>query len=86
MIIALKKEKEEANNMSKAIQQLSERNEEMGQLRSSLEEQVAILRREVKAKREGPLTEMWCFGLVTCSVTNYCRFTNSQNCTKKGIG
>ncbi|KAF9113692.1 kinetochore-associated Ndc80 complex subunit spc25 [Mortierella sp. AM989] len=54
---ALKKEKEEANNMSKAIQQLSERNEEMGQLRSSLEEQVAILRREVKAKREAKIAQ-----------------------------
>ncbi|KAF9351344.1 kinetochore-associated Ndc80 complex subunit spc25 [Mortierella sp. AD094] len=54
---ALKKEKEEANNMLKAIQQLSERNEEMEQIRSSLEAQVAILRREVKAKREAKIAQ-----------------------------
>ncbi|KAF9992549.1 kinetochore-associated Ndc80 complex subunit spc25 [Entomortierella chlamydospora] len=54
---ALKKEKEEANNMLKAIQQLSERNEEMQQIRSSLETQVAILRKEVKAKREAKIAQ-----------------------------
>ncbi|KAF9439098.1 kinetochore-associated Ndc80 complex subunit spc25 [Entomortierella beljakovae] len=53
----LMKEKEEASNMSKAIQELSERDDEMAQVRSSLEEQVAILRREVKAKREAKIAQ-----------------------------
>ncbi|KAI1309952.1 kinetochore-associated Ndc80 complex subunit spc25 [Mortierella claussenii] len=54
---ALKKEKEEANNMSRAIQQLSERNEDMSQIRASLEVQVAVLRRELKAKREAKIAQ-----------------------------
>ncbi|KAG0361712.1 kinetochore-associated Ndc80 complex subunit spc25 [Gamsiella multidivaricata] len=54
---ALNKEKEEANNMSKAVQQLTARSEDMEQLRASLIEQVAILRREVKAKREAKIAQ-----------------------------
>jgi len=51
--LALKKEKMEAQNMARAIQDLSIRHEEMKQIQESLQEQVVILRREVKAKREG---------------------------------
>ncbi|KAG0215697.1 kinetochore-associated Ndc80 complex subunit spc25 [Mortierella sp. NVP41] len=54
---ALQKEKEEATNMSRTIQQLSARHEDMRQTWSSLEEQVAILRREVKAKREAKIAQ-----------------------------
>ncbi|KAF8981350.1 hypothetical protein BGZ46_002963, partial [Entomortierella lignicola] len=54
---ALKKEKEEANAMLKTIQQLSERNEELDQYHSTLEAQLAILRREVKAKREAKIAQ-----------------------------
>ncbi|KAF8934461.1 kinetochore-associated Ndc80 complex subunit spc25 [Dissophora ornata] len=54
---ALKKEKEEANNMSKAVQQLSIRRDDMKQVRESLEEQVAMLRKEVKAKREARIAQ-----------------------------
>ncbi|KAG0212264.1 kinetochore-associated Ndc80 complex subunit spc25 [Mortierella sp. GBA30] len=50
---ALNREKEEAHNMSKIIQQLSARKDEMRQMQSSLESQVTLLRKEVKAKREG---------------------------------
>lgn len=39
--------------MSKTIQQLSARREEMRQMQASLESQVSLLRKEVKAKREG---------------------------------
>ncbi|KAF9937951.1 kinetochore-associated Ndc80 complex subunit spc25 [Mortierella antarctica] len=54
---ALNREKEEAGNMSKTIQQLSARREEMRQMQASLESQVSLLRREVKAKREAKFAQ-----------------------------
>ncbi|KAG9321623.1 hypothetical protein KVV02_006727 [Mortierella alpina] len=54
---ALNREKEEAGNMSKIIQQLSARREEMRQMQASLESQVSLLRREVKAKREAKFAQ-----------------------------
>ncbi|KAG0314902.1 kinetochore-associated Ndc80 complex subunit spc25 [Dissophora globulifera] len=53
----LKKEKEEANNMSKAVQLLSARCDDMKQVQESLEMQVAVLTREVKAKREAKIAQ-----------------------------
>ncbi|KAF9288803.1 kinetochore-associated Ndc80 complex subunit spc25 [Mortierella alpina] len=50
-------EKEEAGNMSKTIQQLSARREEMRQMQASLESQVSLLRKEVKAKREAKFAQ-----------------------------
>ncbi|KAF9954774.1 kinetochore-associated Ndc80 complex subunit spc25 [Modicella reniformis] len=52
---AFKKEKEEASNMSKAVQEFAIQCEDMKQRHEALEEQVAILRREVKAKREAKI-------------------------------
>ncbi|KAG0057064.1 kinetochore-associated Ndc80 complex subunit spc25 [Gryganskiella cystojenkinii] len=54
---ALKKEKMEAQNMQRAIQDLSLRHEEMKRLRGSLQEQVSVLRKEVKAKREAKIAQ-----------------------------
>ncbi|GJJ68905.1 kinetochore protein Spc25, fungi type [Entomortierella parvispora] len=54
---ALRKEKMEAQNMARAIQDLSIRHEEMKQIQESLQEQVIILRREVKAKREAKIAQ-----------------------------
>ncbi|KAG0234915.1 kinetochore-associated Ndc80 complex subunit spc25 [Mortierella sp. GBA43] len=52
---ALKKEKEEANAMSRIVQEYATQCEDMQQRRQVLQEQVAILRREVKAKREAKI-------------------------------
>ncbi|KAF9583059.1 kinetochore-associated Ndc80 complex subunit spc25 [Lunasporangiospora selenospora] len=53
----LKKEKEEASNMTKSVQSLSDRQEEMKQAKQALETQVATLRREVIAKREAKIAQ-----------------------------
>ncbi|KAF9570201.1 kinetochore-associated Ndc80 complex subunit spc25 [Mortierella alpina] len=54
---ALSREKEEAGNMSKTIQQLGARREEMRQMQASLESQVSLLRKEVKARREAKFAQ-----------------------------
>ncbi|KAF9921724.1 kinetochore-associated Ndc80 complex subunit spc25 [Linnemannia zychae] len=51
----LQKEKEEAMNMTKTIQQLSATYEEMKQTRALHEAQLEALRKEVKAKREAKI-------------------------------
>ncbi|KAG0249252.1 kinetochore-associated Ndc80 complex subunit spc25 [Mortierella polycephala] len=52
---ALDKEKEEASNMTKTVQQLSARYEELRQTRSHLENQIIALQKEVTAKRDAKI-------------------------------
>ncbi|KAF9185902.1 kinetochore-associated Ndc80 complex subunit spc25 [Haplosporangium sp. Z 11] len=52
---ALDKEKEEASNMTKTVQQLSARYEELRQTRSHLENQIITLQKEVTAKRDAKI-------------------------------
>jgi len=51
--LALKEEKMEASKLSKAVQDLTAQHDDMKQKHEALMDQVATLRREVKAKREG---------------------------------
>ncbi|CAO3568570.1 unnamed protein product [Mortierella alpina] len=96
---ALNREKEEAGNMSKTIQQLSARREEMRQMQASLESQVSLLRKEVKAKREGMGNSscMWRSPFFSSAVPlvsqsshqtsgPFRRHTLSKIRTKEGIG
>ena len=58
-MVALQKEREEAQIMTKTIQQLSATYEDMKQTRSLHETQLDLLRKEVKAKREGNDSCIW---------------------------
>ncbi|KAF9898149.1 kinetochore-associated Ndc80 complex subunit spc25 [Lobosporangium transversale] len=49
---ARKKEKEEASNMARTIDLLTEQKDHMDQVRGNLEAQVIALKKEIKAKRE----------------------------------